>query len=632
MRRELPGAALQRRADWFQLAPALLAPYLDAVERGVAGSDGDLPLSGARPFARWFEGLVRPLALGAPLLAGAGGPVPMARADGRTVDLATWYRDQLRAGPAAWVPAAHGMDQTIVETSLLTVCLNVARAQLWDPLPEETKRGLAGWMDTVSHQLTLDINNWNMFPVITQLGLRQLGRPYDAALVGELLASVEKFYHADGWYADGYYRQFDYYVPEAIYLLIIAAVWSGEREFRDRIFTRAAAFAQDYALFFDAEGRNIGYGRSRSYKFSASFFFAMCAWAGVPGVDPGLCRALVSRNIAWYLRQPIFAADGRLAGGFGYVNERVNEIYIGPNSCAWAFQAFLPLALPAEHPFWTAPAPEPARVIQRFLAAPKSVVTVDDTGRDATLYNGGSHHPFDFGGHPAKYGKFAYSSHFGVTLADAVSASFDHMICLRVPGTDTWSHRYRFEILPHKDDWLVSRHQPFEWDAAIVVTTALLVRGPWCVRVHRLDLAGAYDIREGGTPVQAEAEGVVEQGADGLGVRGGNGVAGGWCLGGDLKPATAVALNTNLLHRRALVPLLEGRCPAGTHGLVTAWWTSVDPGAPMPARPRAMWTDSTCRITWPDQRVDEVHLPPWDGFPLKILTGGGFARPAGIAR
>ena len=60
------------RQDWLRRAPRLLAPYLAAVERGVEGSDGDLPLSGARPFARWFEGLVRPMSLGAPLLAGAG--------------------------------------------------------------------------------------------------------------------------------------------------------------------------------------------------------------------------------------------------------------------------------------------------------------------------------------------------------------------------------------------------------------------------------------------------------------------------------------------------------------------------------------------------------------------------------
>lgn len=626
MRRDLPGAALRGREDWLRVGPPLLAPYLAAVERGIAGSDGDLPLSGARPFARWFEGLVRPMSLGAPLLAGAGGPVLVRLADGRAVDLAAWYRDQLSEGARGWTPAPVGMDQTIVETSLLAVCLNVARAQVWDPLPDDTKRGLARWMDNVSHQLTVDINNWDMFPIVTQLGLRNLGLPYDAALVEELLASVEKFHHRDGWYADGYYRQFDYYVPEAIYLLIIAAAWSPAGEFRDRVFDRAASFARDYALFFDVDGRNIGYGRSRSYKFSASFFFAMCAWAGVPGVDPGLCRAIVSRNIAWYLAQPIFAADGRVAGGFGYMNERVNEVYIGPNSCAWAFQAFLPMALPAEHPFWTAPEPLRPRGVQRFLPAPNCVVTVDESGRDATLYNGGSHHPFDFGGHAAKYGKFAYSSHFGITLADAVSASFDHMICLRLPSGETWSHRHRFEILPGQGDALLSRHQPFEWDKATVITTALLVRGSWCVRMHRLDLSRAVSVREGGAPVQAEPDSAVARGDGCLVLRGANGVAGGWTLLGALKPGVVLALNTNLLHRRAAIPLLEGELPAGSYLLATAWWSSVDPAASTPEPPRAALDGPGVRLVWPDGHEDEVTVPPWDGAPLTIITGAGFAR------
>ncbi len=631
MRRDLPGVALRDRADWFRLGPHLLAPYLVAVERGVGASDGDLPLSGSRPFARWYESLVRPMSLGAPLLAGTDGPVWIDLPDGRRVELGAWYRAQLIEGARSWTPAVRGMDQTIVETSLLTICLHAARAQLWDPLPDDTKTGLARWMNAVSHQLTVDINNWDLFPIITQFGLRRLGMPYDQALIDELLASVEKFYHADGWYADGYYRQFDYYVPEAIYLLIIAACWDGPGAFRDRIYARAAAFARDYALFFDADGRNIGYGRSRSYKFSASFFFAMCAWAGVPGVDPGLCRSIICRNIGWYLRRPLFAADGRLTGGFGYVSERVDEVYIGPSSCAWAFQAFLVMALPAAHPFWTAPEPERPRGLQRYLPAPKYVVTVDDTGRNATLYNGGSHHPFDFGGQAAKYGKFAYSSHFGINLADPVSASFDHMICLRVPGGEQWSHRYRFELLPDQGDWLVSRHQPFEGDAGTVITTALRVRGPWCVRVHLLQLSRDYEVREGGTPVQPmpgrdDETPVAEQGRDWIVLRGENGIAAGWCLHGALVPRMTDHVNNNLLHRRVWTPVLDGACEAGSHVIATAWWADVDAHAGTTIPPVIEIAGSDCTLTWSDGQRASITLPSWNGAPLAIITGGGHSR------
>ncbi len=629
---------LSSRADWFRAAPHLLAPYLAAVERGIPGSDGAAPLSGARPFARWFENLIRPLALAAPCLAGAGEPVLIPMPDGRRVELASWYRDQWAAGvgPGAtrpWRMADRTMDQTVVETSLLTVGLVVARAQLWDPLPRAVQDGLADWLNAVSHQLDTNINNWNMFPVITQLGLGQLGRPVDRAWVQGLLGEVEKFYHADGWYADGFYRQFDYYVPEAIYLLILAAAWSDDDAFRRRIGERAARFARDYALFFDVEGRNIVYGRSRSYRFSASYFFALCAWAGVPGVEPGRCRGLIARNIAWYLNRDVFGPDGRLWGGVAYLNERANEVYIGPGSGAWAFQSFLPMALPPEHPFWTAPEPPPEMDRQRHLPAPNFVITRDAHGRNATLYNGGSHHPFDFGGHPAKYGKFTYSSHFGFNLADAVADSADHMISLRRSGGGRWSHRYRFELLPNQDGWMVSRHQPFEEDGATCITTALLVRGPGQVRVHLLELAQACEVREGGTPVavwpdrenQLELEVVRE--ANGLTLTGANGRAGGWMLHGDGRPALETFGNVNVLHRRVGVPLLGARLEAGTQVWVSAWHADAEASA--------VWSPPVCRVegdggyavVWPDGQVDRVRLEPARGRPHHLITGGGFSWP-----
>lgn len=633
--------SLACREDWLAVGPRLLALYLPWVERGAEQADGEIPLSGARPFARWFEGLVRPMSLGAPLLAGAGGRLMLTKPDGQRVELGDWYRRQVTIGvdpehPRRWVQSTRPMDQTIVETSMMTICLNAARPYLWDPLPAHVKTGLAKWMDKISHQLNNNINNWNIFPIVTQLGLRRLGMPHDQAQVDGLLEQMEKFYHADGWYADGYYRQFDYYVPEAIYQLIIAAAWSDDDALKKKIFDRAALFARDYALFFDGHGRNIFFGRSRSYRFSASFFFALCAWCDVPGVDPGLCRSIISRNIAWYLNQRIYADDGRLTGGCAYPNERVNEIYIGPGSCAWAFQSFLPLALPASHPFWTAPEPERPRALQRHMPAPNFVVTVDEDGGNATLHNGGCHHPFDFGTHPSKYGKFAYSSHFGFNLADGIAPSVDNMISLMpVPG-DTWSHRYRFEIRPNHGPWMVSRHQPFAWDPETVITTALLVRGAWQVRVHRLELARPCRVREGGTPVTPKPGTMFDlpdtlNSDAGIELIGDNGRAGGWALHGALKPTMEAFVNVNVLHRRVAVPLLESELSHGTHLLVTAWFARAEDRAPEPAtRPLGcrLTGDGEVEIAWGDGQTDRVCLPATRGEPLNIITGGGFPWPS----
>lgn len=632
---------LSTREDWIRVGQQLMEPWVRASEEGVGRYDGEMPTSGARPFARWFEGLVRPMALGAPLLVATNGRVELNLGAGRTVDLGDWYRDQFRVGvgepanPGAWQVSPRNMDQTIVETALLTISLVVARRYLWDPLPAATKEGLARWMNTVSHQMNLNINNWNIFPVMTQLGLRQLGMPHDQPMVDGLLEQVERFYHAEGWYADGFYRQFDYYVPEAIYMLLIAGLWNDDGgALRDIVFGRAAEFARSFALLFDGQGRNICFGRSRSYRFSASYFWAMCGYAKVPEIDPGLCRSIVARNIAWFLNQPIFAADGRMAGGHASLNESLNEGYIGPGSCAWAFQSFLPLALPSDSPFWTAPEPTFVAPEQRFVAAPNIVLTRDASGNNATLFNGGIHHPFDFGGHTRKYGKFAYSSHFGFNLlGNRPDAAADNMISLSPNGQSPWSHRYRFEVCPGQGRWLISRHCPFEADPESVILTAMVVHGPWHVRVHRLVLTREFHIREGGTPVRYQANNPFEepdliQCENGIVLRGINGCVGGWCLAGTLRPERSGAeLNVNVLYRCVFIPLLVGVVSAGNHTLTTGWYSSPDPevkGAALcPPTFEGLPDGSGC-LTWPDGEKDFLNLSAVATGPLKIVTGGGF--------
>ena len=638
------GYLMSTRQDWIRSGTRLMGPWIAASEQGVDCYDGDIPTSGARPFARWFEGLVRPLSLAAPLLVAVDGPVQIKISANRTVDLADWYRKQFEAGvddfslPCAWSVPTRSMDQVIVETSTLAINLVVSRRQLWDTLSPVTQKGLAHWLDTISHQLTKSINNWNLFPIVTQLALRELGMPYDKSMVEGLLQQVERFYHSDGWYADGYYRQFDYYVADSIYMLLLAAEWTGDGgELKRKIHGRAAEFAVGYEMLFDQRGRYIAYGRSRSYRFAASYFWSMSAYVAVPGINMGLCRSLISENVEWFLNKPIFAADGRIAGGFAYVNERVNEGYISPGSCAWAFQSFLPLALPADHPFWTTPVPPRKSPAQIFLPAPNVVLTHDERGDNATLYNGGIHHPFDFGGHIQKYGKFAYSSHFGFnTSGNRPEDVADNVISLSADGDGFWSHRYRFEVLKGQGNWMLSRHNPFTADSASWITTALLVRGPWHVRVHELMLSRDYYIRDTGTPVRPQLGNIFEEpdtfkGEASIVLRGANGCVAGWSLDGALRPERSFAeINVNVLYRRVFVPFLAGSLPAGHHVLASAWYCSTDRMLKMDGLLPPVFEQTNggdYRLVWTDGTTEELRLPGVNLGQLNIITGSGFPWP-----
>ena len=623
---------LARRSDWIEAGKRLILPYIEAIE---TGDSQDMPVSTARPFAQWLELFVRPMTLGAGLVM-TESPCLLKLKNGKMIDLAAWYRDQITRGMLGqnrdrWSLAEKPMEQSIVETAFLAVCLVHSKSVIWDLLSDEVKQNLTAWMHATSLQMTTSINNWNLFPILTQLALKQLGMPWNEPYVRALLDETEKFYHGDGWYADGYYRQFDYYVPEEIYQLLVAAKWLGENSFTQRIHHRAERFSRDFRLFFDSEGRNICFGRSRSYKSSASLFFATCAFCEVPGVDMGLCRSIVRKNLSWFLSRPVFSADGRLAAGFGYMNERLNEVYFGPGSYAWAYQSFLPLLLPETHPFWTSREPEgnPSD-IQSYLPRPNFIVTVNSSGDNSTLYNGGSHHPFDAGDYAAKYGKFAYSSHFGFNLSGR-GQSFDNMICLQpVSASSFWSHRIRFEICENQDNWLISRHQPFEWNDKTVATTALTVHGPWHVRAHLLELNEPCRVREGGSPVTPQRVGIYLQPVctmqeHSLIMEGENGTSAGFSLFGGLSPDWSEFTNVNVLYRRVCVPCLTGTLAAGTHLIVSAWYAESQTAAEtQEILPPALeqLSDSSLQILWSDGQKDMLTLKKSSG-PLKILAGGG---------
>ena len=588
---------------------------------------------------------------------------------GQGGELAAWYRQAFADGlnpqhPARWDRPTGSMHQALVESASLAFNLVLARRELWDPLPVELQDGLERWLRECVATFDRSINNWNLFVILIELALQQLGRPHNEANVTGLLAEVEKMYHGDGWYADGYYRQFDYYVPWAMQTyLLIAAKWRGG-EFQRTIHERAAQFAQDYAWYFDSEGRHIPYGRSLTYRFSAAAFWSTAAWCEVPGIDPVQCREIAARNIAFFLNQPIFDEADRVTTGFAYPNSRINEGYISYASPYWCGKAFLLLALPEEHPVWHNKTPHPdllpaprgekesksvslslpgervgvrGRVAQKHLSIPNLIITRSASGRNVTLYNGGAHHPFDLGSFAAKYGKFAYSSHFGFNLPDDTGASFDNMICLSLDGK-RWSHRIRFEICPNQGDWLVSRHQPFPEFPDTIITTALRVVGPWHFRVHRLRLDREFIVREGGMPVACATDQPLtltlspqaERGntevasfspSDGEKVRmrglpvgcfrGDNGASGIWCRKGAGQPVRLGPFDDlNVLYRRVFVPALEARLPAGIHESVSACFADVVESP----RPQ-------------DSVIPELNLERLDDGPLNIVTGAGRTWP-----
>src|SRR5262249_49139797 len=92
----------------------------------------------------------------------------------------------------------------------------------------------------------------------------------------------------------------------------------------------------------------------------------------------------------------------------------VGERYIAAASPYWAFKAFLPLAAPADHPFWTAEE-EPLSVTAPVVQLQPGLALSRDP-EQVLAVNGPPRAPRHISDGPAKYSRFAYSSLFGPCL------------------------------------------------------------------------------------------------------------------------------------------------------------------------------------------------------------------------
>ncbi|MEV4109056.1 DUF2264 domain-containing protein [Nonomuraea sp. NPDC049695] len=512
-----------------------------------------------------LEAFARPLWGLAPLAAGGG-----------AFDHWELWRTGLAAGtdpehPDYW-GAAFDRNQRLVETAALGLTLALAPEQIWDPLTGRQRDTVAAWL---RHAVTVEPNdnNWLCFPVMVGLGLDRVGVAHDHDANAARLDRLEEFDLGRGWYTDGPKWQRDYYIPFAMhyYGLIYAAL--GDDEARaGRFRERAAAFAHDFQHWFTSEGVAVPFGRSLTYRFAQSAFWGALAFAGVEALPWEVTKGHLLRNLRWWADRPIRDTSGLLTIGYGYPQPHMAEQYNAPGSPYWAMKAFLPLALPAEHPFWAAKEAD-APPLPDVSTQPEAGVALMrcEEGRHVVLLSAGQHAPWARHG-AAKYAKFAYSTRFGFSVPAGTlgleQGAFDSTLALSEDGL-----RWRPCELPHdvsaSDGVLYARWTP--WDD-VEIETWLVALPPWHVRVHR--------IRTGRALRTAEGAFAVDRDRPPTRVDTGPGLARldsphGLCVIADLfgrREGTLVTAlpGTNVLAPHTTIPTLTGDLPPGEHLLACA--------------------------------------------------------------
>ncbi len=247
-------------------------------------------------------------------------------------------------------------------------------------------------------------------------------------------------------------------------------------------------------------------------------------------------------------------------------------------------KAFLCLALPESHPFWSAaeldaePRSDDQPHCGMHLARDETQVVALSGGHD-------SHSYLDQGA--AKYARLAYSSRFGPTLETTLwgnAFAGDSVLVLTEPGAPV---RIRRDLRDHAviDGRVYSCWSPCD---GVVVHTVLAGGAPWHVRLHRVVTdrplvceesgfaAGDWDVLRGGMESGDGHARVVA--AEGLSILHDLG-------GGRTAAAQPLPPNASLTRPYAAVPVLRCRLEPGTHDLACAVFASDRVEHPEAQRP-----------------------------------------------
>lgn len=413
-------------------------------------------------------------------------------------------------------------DQRMVEMESIAYALLSNPEAFSFPNDHKARQNLITWLRQINNH-KMPQSNWLWFRVLVNLALvKTLGVPLAEVrgYIDESLKVLDTFYISDGWSSDGLWcddrKQADYYSGSfAIHfaqLLFVRFASDFDPIRAEKYKQQARVFAQDYWRYFAPNGAAIPFGRSLTYRFAFAAFWATAAVAGVALPAPvdkiGTVKGILLRHLRWWAKQPdIFNTDGTPNIGYTYPNMYLAEDYNSPQSVYWCLKSFLVLGLEEEHAFWTSEelhGPLPQNSISlaevKQLQPPRQIIC--NTPHHTFLLSSGQSTSKKFKAREAKYGKFAYSSAFGLSVPcgsflEQVAPDSTLAVCFE-DDEENWKVRWdpydvrsvSFMFDGDEVPTLASCWKPYKRDGVLIRTTLLppVKMWPgWTVRVHRIE-------------------------------------------------------------------------------------------------------------------------------------------------
>ncbi|MFD5390349.1 DUF2264 domain-containing protein [Streptomyces sp. NPDC127074] len=600
-----------------------------------------------------LEGFARTFLLAAFRLAGAAGADPH--------DLAGWYAAGLAAGtdperPDRW-PVFAKCNQAKVEAASIALALHETRPWIWDRLDAKVQRRVLDWLAPMVGD-PMPGNNWIWFQGVTEAFARTVGGQWRQQDLDRTIALTDGWYAGDGWYSDGLtggeHRNFDHYNGWAMHLY---PLWfcrilgdAAPAGLLDRYRERLRRFLADQRLLVGANGSPLIQGRSLTYRHAA----LASVWTGAvfdaTPLAPGETRSLATRMLDHFTGHGALNARGLLTLGWHRPFRGILQSYSGPASPYWASKGFIGLALPPDHPVWTAQATPPAVEEGDFaqaLAAPGWLVSGTAADGVVRVVNHGGDHADPARPHAddPSYARFAYSTHTApetpgdptVPGGSADADPLDNAVVL-LDAAGRASHRRPATRISIDGATAVSRSRAHWLDDATWdvfggpdtdytlgpwVTVGSALRGSVEVRAVRVDgdpgpghvlRVGGWALAVGDTPPDADTARV--EGTDGPArVEGTDGLVS-LVVGVRGLPNSAVSpgSGSNALGPASATPVVETEGPVahGTLHIALVHLGGTDPAALPQVTTGADGTTLLADVTWADGTRDTIRLPAPD--------------------
>ncbi|GAT64279.1 DUF2264 domain-containing protein [Paludibacter jiangxiensis] len=366
--REKKGPPISTRQVWLLYMDKIARPVIEPLADNKLKESMPMVLSktidnpGNRTKVAYLEAFARTLCGISPWLNLEGG-------DSAEVKLREQYRVwTLKAVANAVNPSAKDYmqwagGQPLVDAAFFSLAL-VRSPWLWNDLDSKVQKQVVNAL--LQTRQTIPVySNWILFSGMIEAFFCKYGMEYDPVrLEYGIREFSQHWYTGDGMFSDGMDFHFDYYNSYVIqpYLSNIMDAVGGRTKsfdwFRGKLDKITKRYAVIQERMINTDGSFPVYGRSIVYRTGAFHHLAdMALRKQLPAqLSPAQVRDGLTAVIHRVLDAPdTFTDKGYLTIGLCGNQPDLADFYINTGSCYLAATIFLPLGLPANDEFWTAP-------------------------------------------------------------------------------------------------------------------------------------------------------------------------------------------------------------------------------------------------------------------------------------